>query len=246
MDGGLTIQVWPHDRSQPIKDLAAVLGQRPSGQAFAQGRRHRPLSSLDWRIIDALVDDPRRPLKVLSESTGLSPKTVRKHLEGLVRGEIIFITPRLGALTDPGEFVYTFAVFGRVTMGELRRLMGDVFLVNRTLEPPMRYLLCRSADLADVTTKTHLVSKLPGVKSVFVTLNREFLVGTEFMHSLSAKEFAILVRGECNSVLEGEMKMRRPDQTRFVAESCREARICGATPRLRKPRPDPCAKALRR
>ncbi len=183
LDGALTVQVWPRDRSQPIKDLTATLGTRPSGQALAERRSHQPLSSLDWRIIDALVDDPKMPLKDLTESTGLSPKTVRKHLELLVRGETIFIMPRLGALADSGELVYHLAVFGKVGMVELRKLMGDIFLVGEFQEPPAKYLLCRGSDLGDVTTKTRALGKLPEVESVTVTLNREMLVATEFVHS---------------------------------------------------------------
>ena len=184
LDGGLTVQVWPRDRKQPIKDLTLVLRARPSGQAFAERRNHRPLTTLDWRIVDALIDDPRIPLKDLTESTGLSPKTVRKHLELMVEGETIFIMPRLGALSDSGELAYTMAVFGRVGMGELRKIMGDVFLIGETSDPPARYLLCRGSDLGDVTTKTRVLGKLPGVDSVTVTLNRELLVATEFVHSL--------------------------------------------------------------
>ncbi len=47
-------------------------------------------------------------------------------------------------------------------------------------EPPMKYLLCRASDLADVTRRTQTVSKLPDVVSVVITLNRELLVATEF------------------------------------------------------------------
>jgi len=45
-------------------------------------------------------------------------------------------------------------------------------------------LLCRADDLAEVTVRTQAVRKLPGVDNVEVTLNRELLVGTDFLHSL--------------------------------------------------------------
>ncbi len=48
----------------------------------------------------------------------------------------------------------------------------------------MKYLLCRASGLADVTSRIHMVRKLPGVVSVVITLNRELLVATEFAHSL--------------------------------------------------------------
>ncbi len=62
--------------------------------------------------------------------------------------------------------------------------MGDACFVGGAEQPPLKYLLCRAEDLADVTTRIKAFSKLSGVESVRVTLNRELLVGNEFVHSL--------------------------------------------------------------
>lgn len=184
VDGGLTVQMWPKDRKKDVDDLTSVVGESPSGHAWLEHRDHQPLSQADWRIIDALLDRPRIDLKELCKSTGLSPKTVRKHLEMLLREQIIYVEPRLGSLADPGEVVYPLAVTGGIGLGEVRRVLGDAVLVNETQEPQMKYLLCRANDLADVTSRIGLVSKLPGVESVVVSLNRELLVGTKFVHNL--------------------------------------------------------------
>ena len=183
VDGGLTVQLWPRNREESVEELSRTLGE-PSGQALADHPPHRPLSLADWRIIDVLLDDPRIELVGLCRLTGLSPKTVRKHLSVMIRDEAIFITPRLGALSGSGELVYHLMVDGKVGLGELRRSLGDAVLVNETKEPPMKYLLCRAHDLADVTNRTAQAGKLPGVRSVKITLNREILVATEFVHSL--------------------------------------------------------------
>ena len=183
VDGGLTVQLWPRNRKESVEELTRALGA-PSGQALAEHLPHPPLSLADWRIIDVLIDDPRIELERLCKSTGLSPKTVRKHLSGMLREEEIYITPRLGTLSGSGELVYHLMVDGKAALSELRRVLGDAVLVNETKEPPMKYLLCRAHDLADVTSRTAQTSKLPGVRSVRVTLNREILVATEFVHSL--------------------------------------------------------------
>jgi len=183
VDGGLTVQLWPRNQKESVEELTRALGV-PSGQAFAEHPPHPPLSLADWRIIDVLIDDPRIELERLCKSTGLSPKTVRKHLSGMIREEEIYITPRLGTLSGSGELVYHLMVDGKVAFSELRHVLGDTVLVNETKEPPMKYLLCRAHDLADVTSRTARTSKLPGVRSVRVTLNREILVATEFVHSL--------------------------------------------------------------
>ena len=50
------------------------------------------------------------------------------------------------------------------------------------------YSLCSADDVAEVTVRTQAVRKLSGVDSVEVTLNRELLVGKEFVHSLIRKK----------------------------------------------------------
>lgn len=184
IEGGLTVQVWPRQRGQPIQEFKKVLGETPSGEAWVEHDHHHSLSLADWRIIDVLLDEPRMGLEELCKATGLSPKTVRKHLGQLIHSESIYVTPRLGALADSGELVYHLAVSGNASLRELREPLGDAVLVNETQKPPMKYLLCRANDLADVTTRTGRVAKLPGIEQVRVTLNREILVATEFVHSL--------------------------------------------------------------
>ena len=196
VEGGFTVQVWPRKDSAPIDDITRILGESPMGQAWTEHPDRQPLSLAAWRIIDALIDQPKIELEGLCKSTRLSPKTVRKHLGKLIRDEAVYITPRLGALADSGELVYHLAVSGGPGLRELRGPLGDAVLVNETQKPPMKYLLCRASDLADVTTRTGLVAKLPGVESVRVTLNREILVAREFVHGLVREKIWEAERGK--------------------------------------------------
>ena len=185
LDGGLSIQVWPHERDKPVRDITSVLGAKPAGQTFTKRTPgNYRLSLVDLRVMDALVDDPLIPFDGLLEKTGLSPKTVRKHLQRLIRDETIFIMPRLGSLAEPGDLVYHLTVVGNVARSELRRVLGEAYVVSETSEPLIKYLLCRAGDLADVTIRTQAVKKLGGVENVEVSLNRELLVAKEFVHSL--------------------------------------------------------------
>lgn len=185
LDGSLMAAVWSRESGQSIRKLADALGAKPSTGAFTERRDDlHPLSVLDLQIIDTLIDDPKIPLKIIIELTGLSPKTIRKRLEALFKSSIISILPRLGPMTGSGEVVYYLAVIGEVEMKELHRLFGDAILVNKTQKPPMKYLLCHESDLGSLTAKIKALSKLPGVKSVTTTLIREVLFATEFMHSL--------------------------------------------------------------
>ena len=48
----------------------------------------------------------------------------------------------------------------------------------------MKYLFCRANSLGELTAKTHVLQTLPNVSSVQLSLNREFTVGTDFVHRL--------------------------------------------------------------
>jgi DNA-binding Lrp family transcriptional regulator len=192
VDGGLSVQAWPFNRADAANDLKTTLGVPPSWQVTSDRKTRGKLTLVDMQIIDSLIDDPRNPFKQVVRETGLSPKTVRKHLEFLVSERIIAPRPKLGALSDSGDLFFQLLVFGNVGMEKLRPVLGDVILVTKMEEPPAKYLFCHAKDLGDVTARQQLVSKLPGVESVTITLNRETFVANEFLHSLVNVEIAKL------------------------------------------------------
>ena len=184
VDGRLHLRLWTKNEREATDNVSKILGVRPSIRAFRPRKRRAPLSITDLLIMDALVDDPKVPFGDLLKSTGLSSKTVRKHLNLLLETKTIFIDPLLGALTDSGALIYPLAVAGRVSMDEVRRIMGESAQTHYTLEPPMKHVLCRASSLADVITKTRVLEKVQGVESVTISLNREVLVSTDLRHSL--------------------------------------------------------------
>jgi DNA-binding Lrp family transcriptional regulator len=184
VDGRLHLRLWTKNEREATDNVRKILGVRPSIRAFRPRKRRAPLSITDLLIMDALVDDPKVPFGDLLKSTDLSPKTARKHLNLLLETKTISIDPLLGALTDSGALIYPLTVAGRVSMDEVRRIMGESAQTHYTLEPPMKHVLCRASSLADVITKTRMLEKVQGVQSVTITLNREVLVSTDLRHSL--------------------------------------------------------------
>jgi hypothetical protein len=136
-------------------------------------KRRAPISIADLSIMDAR----------------LSPKTVRKHLNRLLETETISVDPiLLGALTDSGELIYPLLIAGSVSMDDVGKIMGQTAQIRHTLEPPMKYVLCKASSLADVITKTRVLENLQGVESVTISLDREVLVSTDLRHSLIREE----------------------------------------------------------
>ena len=184
VDGGLTVQVWPRNAARAIQDLAKFLGRDPSWHGIARSGWGGDLTRLDWRILDALIDAPLASIERLSETTGLSPKTVRKRLAGLLRDEAIYVVARLGLPTDSGVLVYNLVVAGTAPFSALKKALGDVVLIHETAVPARMYLFCRADNLGELTSRTHAVEKIPGVSSVQLSLNREMVMNTAFVHDL--------------------------------------------------------------
>ncbi|MCI4319477.1 MAG: Lrp/AsnC family transcriptional regulator [Thermoplasmata archaeon] len=184
IDGGLTAGLWTDQRADATRDLSQLLGAAPTAEVLAPRLRLAPLSLIDWKITDALLDDPRVELRTLCERTHLTPKTVRQHLRHLVDEGALSIAPRLGALNDSGELVYTLSVFGPIDFGEVREVLGDAALLRRTSTPKAQYVLCLAHSLGDVATRTERLAHHPQVTRSFVSLNRELFVRTSFARGL--------------------------------------------------------------
>ena len=190
VDERITLRLWTKNQREATDNLTKILGVKPSMQALRpeHKKRRTRLSITDLSIMDALVDDPKIPFGELVKTTGLSPKTVRKHLNLLLETKTISIDPLLGALTDSGELIYPLVVAGKVSIDEVRRIMGESAQTHHTLEPPMKHMLCRASSLAEVVTKTHELENVQGIKYVTISLNREVLVSTNIRHSLIRDE----------------------------------------------------------
>jgi len=188
LDGQLFMGLWTRDVDRSIDYMTRILGVRPSRQALTPRKRHAPISITDLSIMDALVDNPIMPFDELVKSTGLSPKTIRKHLNTLLETKTISIEPFLGALTDSGELVYTLVIAGSVSMDEVRRIIGEAEQLHHTVDPPIKHVLCRASSLPEVLSKTHMLENVQGVESVTLSLDREMLVSAELRHSLIREE----------------------------------------------------------
>ena len=195
VDGRITLRLWTKNQREATDNIGKILGVRPSIRALTPRKQRRALLSItDLLIMDALVDNPNIPVGELLESTRLSPKTVRKHLNRLLETKTISVDPILGALTDSGALIYPMVVAGKISMDKVRRIMGESAQTHHTLKPPMKHVLCRASSLAEVITKTHALENVQGIKYVTISLNREVLISTDFRHSLIREELMKLER----------------------------------------------------
>jgi DNA-binding transcriptional ArsR family regulator len=198
MDGRMTLRLWTKNEHEASNSLAIMLGVKPSVQARPprENKNRTPVSITDLSIMDALVDNPKVSFGDILKTTGLSPKTVRKRLNRLLETKIVSVDPMLGPPTDSGELVYSAWITGKFSMDDVRKIMGETAQIRHTLEPPMKYVLCKASSLADLITKIRVLENLQGVESVTISLNREMLVSTDLRHSLIREEIKKLKKNQ--------------------------------------------------
>jgi hypothetical protein len=83
-------------------------------------------------------------------------------------------------------------------MDDVRKIMGETAQIRHTLEPPMKYVLCKASSLADLITKTRTLENVQGIESVTISLNREMLVSIDLRHSLIREEITKLKKNQIN------------------------------------------------
>ena len=188
LDGQLFMGLWTCDEDKNIDHMTKILGVGPSGRALTPRKRLAPISVTDLSIMDALVDNPIMPFDEVVKATGLSPKTIRKHLNTLLETKTISIEPILGALTDSGEVVYPLVIAGRVSMDEVRRIMGEAEQLHYAVDPPVKHVFCRASSLPEVMSKIRVLENVEGVESATLSLDREMLVSTDLRHFLIREE----------------------------------------------------------
>src|SRR6266550_1407012 len=89
-DGNLPAILYepPNESADPPEELVRTFGAPAFSvlpRPFQAPPKGTVLSPIDWRVMRPLIREPRMPVRTLAERTGLSPKTVRRHRDALLR-----------------------------------------------------------------------------------------------------------------------------------------------------------------
>lgn len=101
--------------SDLVQQVARIRGVREATRfsMFHAPTSSSPLSPLDWRIVRALREDPKRTLDKVAEAVGVSTRTVRRRYDRLLAEEAVWFVPTM----------------------DFRRMSGAVVRVNLWLRP---------------------------------------------------------------------------------------------------------------
>ncbi len=86
-----------------VRSMEVVAPDPPDRFSFAQST----LSSLDWRVLDAMLENPREPLARIAERSGLTARTVRRHRDSLWAKGLVSVVPNLDTTGESGLLVYS-------------------------------------------------------------------------------------------------------------------------------------------
>src|SRR5437773_2401452 len=110
-DGNLPAILYepPNESADPPEELVRTFGAPAFSvlpRPFQAPPKGTVLSPIDWRVMRPLIREPRMPIRTLAERTGLSPKTVRRHRDALLRDGALTIEVHVRGARARGLLMY--------------------------------------------------------------------------------------------------------------------------------------------
>lgn len=143
-----------------------------------------PLGPLAWRVLRALLTDPRAPLADLAETTGLTRRTVGDRRDELVASGALEVTPLVGP-SDAGRlFLHVAVIDAEESAAALAaRLPNAVATEQMTLSPQgtareAAILFCELPSLPALQELVDNLEARPGVEEVRPYLLEDYAVHT--------------------------------------------------------------------
>lgn len=183
--GEVAVMIYREPTQPAPPALAEVLGTELVGGGGLAGwpgdESETVLSSLDWRLLQHLVGQPRSSVADLVERTGLSRNTVRKRRARLFDTGLLGIFPLLEQARSPGLVLYSVVAHVEtpdVRAAVQRALPGAVPVVHGVSASgsPGTTFMGHAETLAEVTLACQAVDGLDGVEQaqLIIDLERRF------------------------------------------------------------------------
>jgi DNA-binding Lrp family transcriptional regulator len=162
--------------------LANAAGRAPDAVIVRDdphGHERGPLSPLDWRVIDALMEDPRASLRDLAEAAKLSPRTVRERRDALVSSGNLMAFPNVDATREEGVILYSASL----TLDRADALRGlrlaNAHRVATHQHPPGAHFLGYVRTYAEAHVVEEKLRATPGVSAVTFSIPQGTVVALE-------------------------------------------------------------------
>jgi DNA-binding Lrp family transcriptional regulator len=125
------------------------------------------LSPLDWRLLRAMLEDPRSTPAQLASAAHLSEKTARRRRADLIDRGFVHVHPVVNTARSTGLAVYYMAAYGMP--GSPPPYVGHLAQgvpIQGVDVPPATVYFCRASSLADALAQEPWLLLVPGVSLV--------------------------------------------------------------------------------
>jgi len=198
-DGNLPAILYepPNESADPPEELVRTFGAPAFSvlpRPFQAPPKGTVLSPIDWRVMRPLIREPRMPIRTLAERTGLSPKTVRRHRDALLRDGAFTIEVHVRGARARGLLLYNLWLTlphlpARDRHAILTKLPRCV-VVNVMQEPPAIYLFCRADAYSDVLADETMAKELAGTDRFGLVFPLDTAFATDRLESWVDAELA--------------------------------------------------------
>lgn len=152
--------------------LTRLAGRAPDAVTVPDDPRaaHKPLSPLDWRVMRAVMENPRGSLLDVAASAGLSARTVRARRDRLFEDGDLMAFPSLDATQEAGAILYG-AYVGVSHASDLRALrLTNAHRLLTHHSPPATFLYGFVRTYAEAHVAEEKLRALPGATRVHFTV----------------------------------------------------------------------------
>jgi DNA-binding Lrp family transcriptional regulator len=163
----------PADLERKLKLMRALAGEGGLHKLYdvEMPHVHRPLTRADWKVLQALRGNASRPLPEVARATGMSTKTVRRHLDRMGKEGAFLPFPVLDLSKAQGAILFFLAVrFGQDATPApeaalSRALEGSLLATDRIASPQYGslMLMLAASSTSEVNALRKRAAKVPGV-----------------------------------------------------------------------------------
>lgn len=191
-DGLVASTYWTadgHDPKQVPSTMLDVLGTPPVAQFTdaTPGPKVPHLSRLEWKVLRAIVAQPRASAAALARRAGLTAKTCARHRKSLLDAFAFLPTMSIHEDRSKGFPVFRTYIQGNPKPASVEAILGaDSVVTDNVAEGHVRF--AHAPSFGDILARIEALRRLPHVTDVKLILSRASDVTVDkFLRLIDAK-----------------------------------------------------------